>query len=322
MSVSRVRQASWIAFFGSLVVLGLKFWAAHTTQSVALFSDALESVVNVSASLFAMLSLWWALKPADQNHPYGHGKMEYVAATFEGGLIVVAALWIFTESYQAWMEPRQLGSLGFGVALNLFAGALNGALALFLIRSGRRHGSPALSADGLHLATDFLTTLTMIAGIGLMALTGWQWLDPLLGFLLGAFLVVAGGRVLYRSLHSLMDAEDLESLAVFPKLFESRPTWMVDVHSLRLMRSGRFLHVDVHFVVPEFLELKEAYRLLREWEVQEARPEWEYHSRLEPCHRHFCSTCAVSPCPVRAQPLEGVRRLGLEDLRRIDTNLP
>lgn len=203
----------------ALLVLGLKALAYLLTGSVALLSDALESLVNVAAALAALLALRVARKPPDQNHPFGHTKAEYVSAVLEGVLVVLAALWIAKEALPRLLHPVPLEGLGLGLGVSLLASLLNGLLAYHLLKEGRRHRSPALTADGYHVLSDVLTSLGVVLGVGLAGLTGLWVLDPLLALAVAGQILFLGYRIVRESVGGLMDEglppEEVERIHTF-----------------------------------------------------------------------------------------------------------
>ena len=189
----------------SLAVLGLKYLAYALTGSVSLSSDALESIVNVVAAVVALLAVRVAVRPPDENHPYGHTKAEYLSAVVEGALILFAAVEIVRAAWGRFLDPVALGHIGAGLAVSVGAAGLNAAWAAWLVRAGRRHRSPALAADGEHLWADVVTTVGVLAGVGLASATGWWVLDPLLAVAVAAHILFVGARLVRASVGGLMD---------------------------------------------------------------------------------------------------------------------
>ena len=221
-----------------LVVLGLKFQAYWLTGSVALYSDALESIINVVAAVAALLALTVSTRPADANHPYGHDKAEYFSAVLEGVLIVLAALAILREAWVGFLDPRPLDAPALGLALNALASVINGVWSWLLIRHGRRWRSPALVADGRHLLADVVTSCGVLVGVGLVAVTGWLVLDPLLAALVALNILWSGWQLVRESVGGLMDE------AVAPEL-RARIQDAITLHGGgALQAQGRKIQVD------------------------------------------------------------------------------
>lgn len=320
-SSQRVRiRVALVSIGAGLAILALKYVAYLVSGSTALKSDAIESVVNVVAATFALGAVVFADKPADKEHPYGHGKIEHFSAAFEGGLISLAAVLIAWEALSAlwaqWHGLVQLKDLGLGLSLNLGAGLLNGLLGWWLVKMGRRQHSKALEADGQHVLSDFWTTLGIAGGLFLVKLTGFHVLDPLMAMVVAAHLAATGFRLVKASSQALLDMEDPEVLASLVKVMNQvRPTDLVAVHELRTLRSGRYTHVDIHMVLPEFYTIAEGHDLADRFGKQTlaaAGIEGELHTHVDPCQRAWCTGCALADCPVRQAPLAYQRPITLD----------
>ena len=243
-----------------LLVLALKLAAWWLTGSVALLSDALESIVNVAAAGLALWALWLAAHPADAEHPYGHHKAEYLSAVVEGALIVVAALVILHEAGQALFVPRTIEAAWSGLALNGVATALNAVWGLYLIRAGKRWRSPAIGADGLHLMADVATSAGVIAGIALAVVLEMPLLDPLLAGLVALNILWMGQRLVRRSVAGLMDAApDPETLERVRRAIAVSATGALEAHDVRTRHAGRVSFVEFHLVVPGEWTVAEAH---------------------------------------------------------------
>jgi cation diffusion facilitator family transporter len=260
-----MRQAERIAA-GSiaigLVVLALKTMAWWVTDSAALFSDAAESVVNVAASLAAFVALRLAARPADADHPYGHDKAEFFAAVIEGVLIVVAALVILQETWQAVLAPRPITAPWQGMALNAAAGVLNLAWGVLLVRAARRLRSPALAADGKHLLADVVTSAGVLVGFALAVATGIWWLDPLLAAATALYILVSGTMVIRASVGGLMDeAPAAEIVARIRELVGVHAEGAIEAHDLRMRHAGRLTFLEFHLVVPALMTVADAHAI-------------------------------------------------------------
>lgn len=243
------RLAAWsiVIAFG---VMGLKYLAYHLTGSVALYSDALESVVNVIAAAAALWAIRISHKPADQEHPYGHHKAEYFSAVLEGVLIVLAALLILREVWFAWQQPRTLEQPWIGLAINGAAAAVNAFWALLLIRTGRRQRSPALLADGQHIMTDVVTSVGVIIGLVGAVITGWTILDPALAVIVALNILWQGWHVIGSSLQGLMDvAVDHEETMRIRDVISANSKGALEVHDLKTRIAGRAVFIEFHLVV-------------------------------------------------------------------------
>ncbi len=327
MSVSEAAQrervrAIGVSLAGGILILGLKAAAYWMTGSMALKSDALESIVNVAAAAFGLGAVIFAGQPADKDHPYGHGKMEYFAAAFEGGLISLAASVIVYEAAMALLRGVELKSLGTGMLINAGAGALNGLLGWYLLRTGRRLKSKTLEADGQHVLSDFYTTIGIFFGLLLVKATGLAWLDPLIALAVAVLLGKTGFRLVRESAAALLDEEDSATIGAIVAGLDGLlkkgvdETGVITVHGLRAMRSGRYTHVDLHLVVPEYLPVAEAHDDVERFEsrlIAAAGLEGELHAHIDPCRRKYCARCTDSACPIRVEPLKAPVALTAEE---------
>jgi cation diffusion facilitator family transporter len=244
------------------VVLGLKYLAYHLTGSVALLSDAIESIVNVVTAVVALLAVNWGAKPADDEHPYGHHKAEYFLAVLEGVLIVLAAMLIIREAYGSLQDPRKLDAPWLGLAVNASAGVLNALWAWILIRKARVLRSPALAADGRHLLTDVVSSIGVLGGVGVAALTGIAVLDPILAVLVAVNILWAGWSVVRESLSGLMDESmPPEMLAAIRKIISEQAEGAIEAHDLRTRRTGNMTFLDFHLIVSGNTTVSEAHEI-------------------------------------------------------------
>nr|UXE44800.1 ferrous-iron efflux pump FieF [uncultured bacterium] len=244
------------------LVLTMKALAWWITGSAALYSDALESIVNVAASVIALAALRFAAIPADANHPYGHDKVEFFAAVVEGVLIVIAALSIFNHAWETWLEPRQIALPWKGIALSAAATVLNGAWSLLLIRTGERLRSPALTADGWHLFADVVTSIGVVIGVGLTVLTGYLPLDPILAAATGVYVLWSGMAMIFASVGGLMDAAP-EAAVVrrIRELVGENAAGAIEAHDLRMRHAGRLTFLEFHLVVPGAMTVAQSHEI-------------------------------------------------------------
>jgi cation diffusion facilitator family transporter len=300
----------WSLCFAALL-LGVKFAAYALTESSAVLSDALESIVNVAASSFALYTVWVSIRPADASHPYGHGKAEAFSAGFEGGLIVLAGAAILWQAIPTLWSPAPLANLDLGLVLVAAAGGVNLGLGYFLIRTARRTGSLALHADGHHVLSDSLTTAGVLVGLGIVRITGWTWVDPVVAIVIALHLLRVGSVLVGHAVANLMDQADPAVLGAITAALHAqrRPEW-VEIHKLRSWRAGDVHHVDFHLTLPRFWDLEDAHRA--EHGVTEvvggvlaANADVIVH--LDPCVPACCTSCSYEPCPVRAAPCAGLR---------------
>ncbi len=246
----------------ALGVMGLKFAAAWITGSVALLSDALESVINVLAAFMALSAIRISQRPADPGHPFGHHKAEYFSAVVEGVLIVVAALVIFREAAVAMFDPAPVASPGPGLAINALAATANGFWAWLLIRTGRAHRSPALLADGRHVLTDVVTSAGVLAGLVLALATGWTILDPLLALVVAANILREGWKLVRASVGGLMDAAvEADEAERIERTILACAAGALEVHDIRARRAGPALFVEFHLVVDGAMSVKASHAI-------------------------------------------------------------
>jgi cation diffusion facilitator family transporter len=244
----------------SLLVLALKSAAFWITGSVALYSDALESIINVVTALTAFGALWLSNQPADHNHPYGHHKAEYLSAVLAGVLIVVAAISILREAYLAYLDPQPLDAPVPGLALNMLATAFNAGWAMLLMRTGRRHRSPALAADGRHLMTDVVTSVGVFGGLVASIIFDLPVLDPLLAAIVALNIVWAGFKLMKESVGGLMDeAVPADTLDSIRSLIAREAAGAIEAHDIRTRQAGRAVFVDFHLVVAGTMSVSAAH---------------------------------------------------------------
>jgi len=246
--------------FAGLAVLGLKFTAYAVTGSIALYSDALESIVNVATAVAVLIALRYSARPADANHPYGHYKAEYFSVVLEGVLIIIASLTILREAYFGISAPRSFAAPLLGLLVNGAAAVINGAWGVFLIRIGRRRRSLVLVADGKHLLTDVATSAGVIVGLGLAVVTGLAILDPLLAALVALNILWSGWALIRQSVGGLMDeavSDDL--LQRIRNVISDSAAGAIEAHDLRTRQAGRATFIDFHLVVPGTMPVSAAH---------------------------------------------------------------
>ena len=250
-TADKLKLAAIASIAVAMLVLALKYLAYWVTGSVALYSDALESIVNLITAVVALYAIHVSAQPADRRHQFGHHKAEYFSAVLEGVLIVVAALLIFHEAYDAFLRPRALSEPLRGLAINGLATAVNAGWSYFLLTWGRRQRSPALVGDGWHLLTDVATSVGVIIGLLLAMLTGWQLLDPALAALVAANILWAGWRLVRESVSGLMDeAVTSEVARHIRQVISDNAHGAIEAHDVKTRTAGRVTFIEFHLVVP------------------------------------------------------------------------
>ncbi|MCB8819039.1 cation diffusion facilitator family transporter [Microvirga rosea] len=258
--MDKIQKLAIGSIFIGAIVFALKFAAYYLTGSIALYSDALESIINVVTAVAALMAIRVSAQPADKNHPYGHHKVEYFSAVLEGVLIIVAALMILRESYFGLLHPRNLDIPLEGLGVNAIASFINAGWSWLLIREGRRMRSPALAADGRHLLTDVYTSVGVLAGLLFVPLTGWHWLDPAMAALVAVNILWSGWGLMKESIGGLMDeAVPEETLRRVREVIAINAEGAIEAHDLRTRHAGRMTFIDFHLVVPGGMSVTDAH---------------------------------------------------------------
>ena len=316
------KERKWISVIAltvGLVLLFLKFYAYNITGSQTIFSDALESIVNVVAGIVTLIVIVIAAKPADDDHPYGHGKVESMAASFEGGAITLAGLLIILKGCEAFYVGGEIKELDLGLWITVFTGAVNGILGYFIRVRGKILHSEALQSSGAHLMTDALTSIGVLMSLMLVKYTGYTVIDPVLAIVFGFMLCLAGVKILVKSGNVLLDGHDKETLQVIADLFEKNYVpGVIDIHYTRVIRSGNFHHIDCHMVIPEFWSVAEAHMFSEKFDsnfVDNYHVQAELRIHLDPCRRVYCENCEVLACPIRERDF--LKRIPLDNLDEV-----
>lgn len=292
----------------SCALMGLKFFAWYITRSNAILTDAFESIVNVVAGTFAMFSMMYAARPRDEDHPYGHGKIEFVSAGFEGALIVLAGGFIFYKAITGLIIPREVLHAETGAWLSALTGGCNLIMGLFLVKQGKADDSSLMKANGKHLISDTISSVGLVAGMLLIYFTGLRWIDNVLALVLASYLMYTGYKIVRESLGNLLDEQDREKIHQMIRILNEkrRPQW-IDIHNLRVLKYGSVLHVDAHITLPWYLTLEESHaevtaleRLLQ----TEMGTEMEFFIHADPCLDMSCSVCPVENCQHRKRPMQ------------------
>ena len=254
-----LKLQKWVAAI-SLLLLIVKFFAYYITHSVAILTDALESIANVAAGLIGFYSLYVAAKPRDFDHPYGHGKAEFLSAAVEGTLIVSAGAIILYKAIKNLLYPIPIHRVDFGIWLVAATAVVNFILGYYCLLIGKKNNSLALLASGKHLLSDTWSTLGIIVGLVLLHFTGYKWIDSVVAMLFGLLIIYTGYKILRRSIAGIMDEADIKLLSHLVTLLNhNRSVNWIDLHNLRVIKYGSVLHIDCHLTVPWFLNVNEAH---------------------------------------------------------------
>jgi cation diffusion facilitator family transporter len=281
------RKLLLLSLLAAFATMSLKGLAWYITDSVGFLSDALESLVNVAGASFALFMVTLAQRPADEDHPYGHSKAEYLSAAFEGGLIFIAALMIGYTAIERLINPEPISALGIGTALTVFATIINLAVGLLLLRGGRTHNSPALEGDGKHLITDVWTTVGVVVGVTLASVTGYTWLDPIVAILVALHILHEGWQILYKASNGLMDqALSDERIAGIEEIFAKFSGHSVRFINLRTRAAATLQFAQVDMQVPKDWSVEHAHQIADEAEEAVKKIGIELTIHIEPQYAH------------------------------------
>ncbi len=291
-----------------ILLLVAKFLAYFWTHSNTILTDALESIINVLAGFFALYSLHLSSKPKDFDHPYGHGKVEFISAGLEGVLIIFAGVLIIGKSIVGFFKPTTLEHLDVGMLIIIISGFVNYGVGWFLVNVGKANHSMTLKADGQHLKSDAYSSFGIFAGLIVILLTGWNFLDNVVAIIFGVIIIYMGIKLARKSIAGIMDEADDDVIQnIVENINEQRkPAW-IDIHNLRVIQFGNKLHVDCHVTLPWYFTLQEAHDEIEEIAAiinvkHGHRVEFFIHG--DPCVPKSCPICMVEDCKVRQHPFK------------------
>lgn len=303
-------RTAMVALIIGVALLVIKFVAYFVTGSSAIFSDALESIANVAAGGFALYSVYLAGLPADEDHPYGHGKIEFLSAGFEGGMVLAAALVMIIKALDAlFIHPVTIEHLGVGAAFMALAMVVNGLLGWILIHRGNITHSLTLVADGKHLLTDAATSVVALAALGVVRWTHQPAADPIMALLIAIFVCRVGISLLIDSVRGLMDAQDVGDDAIIKQILDAhvglqgKEPRICSYHKLRHRHSGRYHWVDFHIMVPANWNVHAGHDVASaiEYEIEQALGEGNATAHIEPCVDPNCPICVPEPVNVEVE---------------------
>ncbi len=296
-----------IAIVGIILFL-IKLYAWYQTNSVAILTDALESTINVIAGLIGLYSLYLSSLPKDENHPYGHGKVEFISASIEGTLISIAGVVIIYEAISELQHPKTIEQLDLGLILVSLTAVINYVLGFYAIKKGRKSNSLALIASGKHLQTDTYSTIGIIIGLIILYFTKISWIDSVTALIFAGFIIYTGYKIVRESISGIMDETDellLKEVVAFLNE-ERRPNW-IDLHNLRIIKYGSTLHFDCHMTVPWYFNIEEGHKevdALEDAVKNHFGDRIELFVHLDACKEFSCKICSKTDCPVRKHPFQ------------------
>ena len=296
-----------IAALSILLLIG-KMFAWYLTGSVAILTDAFESIVNVVAGLIGVYSLFVSAKPKDQDHPYGHGKAEFISAAVEGTLIAIAGFIIIYEALNNLIHPHTIKKLDYGIILVVITGLINYFAGAFCIKTGKKNNSLALVSTGKHLQTDTWSTLGIVVGLILILFTNLLWIDSVVAIAFSIFIIITGYKILRSSVAGIMDEADTSLLKKLVQTLNAnrRENW-IDLHNLRIIKYGSTIHLDCHLTVPWYLNVHEAHKeidALSKLAKDEYGETVELFVHSDGCLDFSCKICTKTDCPVRKHTFE------------------
>lgn len=316
-SQQNFRVQSWITVVSILLFL-TKIIAYQFTHSLAILTDALESIVNVLAGFIGLYSLFIAAKPRDFDHPYGHGKAEFVSAAIEGGLIVAAGVMIIYETVLNFVQENPIQKLDIGLVLIGITAVVNFIAGTICLKIGKKNTSLALQASGKHLQIDTYSTLAIIAGLVIMLFTKLYWLDKVIALAMSGLIIYNGYKIIRSSLAGIMDEADTKLLKQFINaLNENRRENWIDLHNLRVIKYGSLLHIDCHLTVPWYLNIHEAHLEIDELTSLIKKQFGDYIElfvHTDGCLPFSCTICTKNDCTVRQQPMKARLEWTLENI--------
>ncbi|HEK20383.1 MULTISPECIES: cation diffusion facilitator family transporter [unclassified Mucilaginibacter] len=294
-----------VSLVTGIVLMVLKFSAYLLTNSNFVLTDAAESIVNVVASGFAFYSIYLASVPRDENHPYGHGKVEFFSVFIEGILIGVAGIIIILKSTYSFFNPEQIHDLLLGAVIIGTTGLINGLLGYYMVQRGKSIPSITIEADGRHLLTDTVTSAGLVVGLLLIYFTKILWLDSALSIVVGIYIVITAYKLIRRSVAGLMDETDFDVVSDLVKvLSEQRHEEWIDIHNLRAQKYGHELHIDCHLTLPNYFDLNRVHdevKLVDKMINEKAGVRTEFFIHTDPCLPDCCHYCSMPNCPIRSE---------------------
>lgn len=294
-----------VAFIGVILFI-IKLIGWHLTHSDAVFSDAMESIVNIIAAFMGLYSLYLAALPKDENHPYGHGKVEFVTSGVEGTLIIFAGLMIIIESINSIIYGNDIKQLDWGILIVATTAIANYAIGYISIQKGKRENSLVLISSGKHLQSDTITTMGVVLSLILIYFTHLYWIDAVVALIFAGYIIVIGYKIIRKSLSGIMDEADPELLnQMVTILNEHRKKEWIDIHNIKIQQYGQGLHIDGHITLPYYFSLKNAHHEMENVikalaSNMDRNIEFNFH--MDDCKPFSCEICQILDCPMRQKP--------------------
>lgn len=314
------KKAILISLCASIVLMLAKFVAYFITNSNAILTDAAESIVNVLASGFAFYSIYLATLPKDENHPYGHGKVEFFSAFVEGILIAIAGIIILGKSIYSLFNGNEVSDLLDGALIIGATGVINLLIGLYLIKTGKTNKSITLEADGKHLITDAVSSAGLVIGIVVIQLTQILWLDSVISIGLGIYICYHGYKLTRKSVGGLMDESNIELVEeVVLALQSNRHNSWIDIHNLRAQQYGAELHIDCHVTLPYYFDLNKVHHEISNIDKlmnKTVNDKTELFIHADPCLPACCNYCKLLECPVRTSAFDGEINWDMENITK------
>lgn len=294
-----------VATIGILLFVA-KLIAWHLTHSDTIFSDAMESIVNIIAAFMGLYSLYLSAKPKDEDHPYGHGKVEFVTSGVEGSLIIFAGVMIIIQAINSLLHGNYLNQLDYGIAISTFTGIINYILGYISVQKGKQENSLVLISSGKHLQSDTITTLGVVLSLIIVYFTHLFWLDAVVALFFAGYIIVVGYKIIRKAISGIMDEADPEILKKLATILnDHRKKEWIDIHNTKIQQYGNRLHLDAHLTLPYYYELRTAHQSMEEvikLIVENSNRSIEFNIHMDDCKPFSCEICQIMDCPVRQKP--------------------
>lgn len=289
-----------------IVLFIAKLIAWRLTNSDAVFSDAMESIVNIIAAFMGLYSLYVAAKPKDEDHPYGHGKVEFITSGAEGTLIIFAGIVIIVQAANSLLSQNVPSKLDWGMAIVAATAVINYVMGYISLQKGLKEKSLVLQSSGKHLMSDTITTGGVVISLIIVYITKLFWLDAVVAILFGSYIIVVGYKIVRKSLSGIMDEQDLDLVEKIAKILENnREIDWIDIHNMKIQQFGANLHIDAHITLPYYYSLREAHQEMEKVIIllaKNSNRQVEFNFHMDDCKPKSCEICQIQNCPVREFP--------------------